>query len=74
MANQVNEIIGKAKNNPLGLILGAGAGFLVAKKVVKTEKLLMVIASSLVGAIAGVLVQSKIKAKKSQPTNATVTK
>jgi F0F1-type ATP synthase assembly protein I len=72
MANQLRTLGAKAQNNPLGLLVGAGAGFLVAKKLIKTQKTWVLVATSIVGAVAGVLVQSKMKAKASQPTAKTV--
>ena len=36
MANSVKEIVAKGKSNILGGVLGAVAGYLVAKKLVKT--------------------------------------
>ena len=72
MANFVGETFAKAKSNPLGLILGAGAGYLVAKKAIKTQKTWVLIAVTVVGAIGGAMVSSSIKAHKSQPTKTTI--
>ncbi len=67
----MNATIEKVKSNPMGLVLGAGAGFLVAKKLVKTEKMWVLVAITLAGGIAGALAQSHMKAKKGVPTAAT---
>jgi F0F1-type ATP synthase assembly protein I len=72
MSNQVSVIVAKAKNNVVGMLVGGGAGFLVGKKVIKTEKTWVLIVSTLVGAVVGTLVSASIKAKSSQPTDATV--
>ena len=72
MANQIKTLVAKAQNNPLGLLVGAGAGFLVGKKLIKTHKVWALVVSSVVGGIAGVLIQSKMRAKAGQPTKAVV--
>ena len=74
MANQVSEIIAKGKNNPLGLLIGAGAGFLIAKKLVKTQKTWVIVVVTVVGAIGGAMISSSIKAHKSAPTKSDVVK
>jgi outer membrane lipoprotein SlyB len=70
----MKEQISTLKNNPIGLVVGAGAGYLVATKLVKTDKMWMKIGIALAGAVAGAMVQAKIKAKKGVPTASTVTK
>lgn len=70
----MNSIISTVKSNPVGLIVGAGAGFLIAKKVVKTDKVIVLVAVTAVTAILGAMAQSKMHAKKSEPTAATVKK
>lgn len=52
----------KAEQNISGLIVGSVAGLLIASKTGVTNKLYLV-AASLVGAAAGVELQSKIVAK-----------
>ena len=69
---QVTEQIGKLKSNPLGTLAGAGAGYLVAKKLVKTEKMWMTLAITVVGGVVGSMVQANMKAKKGVPTATTV--
>ena len=71
--NKVTEQIGNLKSNPIGAIAGAGAGYLVATKLVKTEKMWMTIAIAVVGGLVGAMVQSNMKAKKGMPTASTVT-
>jgi len=68
----MKETVAKMKNNPMGLILGAGAGFLVAKQLMKTEKMWVIVASAVVGGVAGAMVQANMKAKKGVPTATTV--
>lgn len=70
--NKVTEQIGNLKSNPIGALAGVGAGYLVAKKLIKTDKMWMVVAVSVLGGIAGAMVQAKMKAKKSMPTATTV--
>lgn len=69
----MKEQIATIKSNPIGLVAGAGVGYLVAKKLLKTEKMWVVIAVALVGGVAGAMVQAKIKARKGVPTATTVT-
>ena len=69
---QVTEQIGKLKSNPIGTLAGAGAGYLVAKKLVKTDKMWMTLAITVVGGVVGAMVQANMKAKKGVPTATTV--
>ncbi len=69
----MKKTIDTLKANPMGLVVGAGAGYLVAVKLVKTEKLWTKIAIALAGAVAGAMVQSKVVAKKGVPTASVVT-
>lgn len=69
----MKEQLETLKKNPLGLAIGAGAGYLVAVKLVKTEKLWTKIAVALAGAVAGAMIQSKVTAKKGVPTASLVT-
>lgn len=69
---KVTEQIGNLKSNPIGAIAGAGAGYLVATKLVKSEKMWMTIAIAVVGGILGAMVQSNMKAKNGMPTATTV--
>ena len=62
------------KSNPLGAVVGAGAGYLAATKLIKTEKLWIKIVTSIAGAVVGAMLQAKMKAKKGVPTIATVAK
>ena len=68
----MKDTVAKLKNNPMGLILGAGAGFLVAKQLVKTEKMWVLVAVTVAGGVAGAMVQANMKAKKGVPTATTV--
>jgi hypothetical protein len=69
---KVTEQIGNLKSNPIGTLAGVGAGYLVAKKLIKTDKMWMVVVVSVLGGFAGAMVQSKMKAKKGMPTATTV--
>lgn len=64
----MKEQFNKIKSNPIGLLVGAGAGFLVATKGIKTDKMWVKVVSAVVGGVAGAMVQSKIKAKRGVPT------
>lgn len=64
----MKEEVKKITSNPLGLVVGAGVGFMVAVKAIKTEKMWIKVVSAIVGGVAGAMIQSKIKAKASQPT------
>lgn len=68
----MKEQFNKIKSNPIGLLVGAGAGFLVATKGIKTDKMWVKVVSAVVGGVAGAMIQSKIKAKASVPTASTV--
>jgi outer membrane lipoprotein SlyB len=70
----IKKNVEKLKSNPLGAALGAGAGYLAATKLIKTEKLWLKIVSAIAGAVVGAVVQAKMKAKKGVPTIATVAK
>ncbi len=69
---KVQEQIAKLKSNPIGTLAGVGAGYYVAKKLIKTEKTWMLVLVSALGGVAGAMVQAKIKAKKGVPTATTV--
>ena len=68
----MKEQITKLKQNPMGAGVGAVAGYLVATKLVKSEKMWMTIAIAVVGGFVGAMVQAKAKAKKGAPTAAVV--
>jgi outer membrane lipoprotein SlyB len=69
----MKEQIAKIKTNPVGTGVGAVGGYLIATKVLKTEKLWMTIAVAVVGGVVGAMVQANMKAKKGMPTASTVT-
>jgi len=68
----VRENVARIKSNWIGGAAGAIGGFLVAKKVAKTQKTWILIGSAVVGAVAGAVIQAKIAAKKGAPTKKTV--
>lgn len=70
----ITKNVEKLKSNPLGAVVGAGAGYLAATKLIKTEKLWLKIVSAIAGAVVGAVIQAKIKAKKGVPTVALVVK
>jgi len=70
----IKTTIAKVTNNPMGALIGAGAGYMVAKKVAKMDKWYYLAGAVLLGAIAGGMVQSRMKAKASVPTASNVKK
>jgi len=53
-----------AQANIIGLALGAVAGYYIAKKAVKVENKYALVGMVVVGAVVGVMAQSKMTAKK----------
>ncbi len=70
----IKETLTTVKSNPIGLVLGAGAGFLIAKKAAKLEKTWQLVASAVVGGILGAMGQSKLAAKKAGKVTVTEVK
>lgn len=70
----VKEQVAKVTGNPVGAIGGGVVAFLAAKKLGKVNNKWALVGITLVGVVAGALIQAKIKAKKSQPTATTVQK
>lgn len=68
----MKENVAKVTGNPIGAIVGGAAAFLAAKKLGKVENKWVLIGLTVVGAVAGALVQAKMKAKKGAPTSTTV--
>lgn len=68
----MNKVVSTMKSNPMGVILGAGAGYLVATKGIKTTNTWYLIGTCVAGAIVGASIQSKMSAKASQPTASTI--
>jgi outer membrane lipoprotein SlyB len=69
----MKEQIAKIKGNPVGTGVGAVGGYLIATKLLKTEKMWMTIAVAVVGGVVGAMVQANMKAKKGMPTASIVT-
>jgi len=59
----VTTVTSSVKMNPLGAIIGAAAGFYLPKKFMKVENKYALAGFTLVGLIAGAMVQSKMKSK-----------
>ena len=70
----VKTTVGKLKSNIIGALDGAGAGYYAGKKFGKIENKWALIAVTITGAVVGAMVQSKMAAKISVPTSATVKK
>jgi hypothetical protein len=67
----MKQTIAKVQSNIGGSLIGGVAGYLVAKNVVKTDKMWTTALVVALGVIAGAMVQSNMKAKASMPTPAT---
>lgn len=67
-----NKTISKVQANPIGAIVGMGAGYYAVKKYMPLSSTPIVIVGAILGAIAGANVASMIKAKRSVPTRAEV--
>jgi hypothetical protein len=67
----ITDQFGKIKANPIGAIGGGIAFYYGAKKMGKVENMYALIGLSLVGAVVGAMVQSKV-ASKGAPTIKTV--
>jgi hypothetical protein len=65
---KINETLTKVKANMVGSIIGAGAGYLVAKRVIKTEKMLWTGLTIVAGIVVGAMISSNMKAKSGVPT------
>ena len=74
MSNIVKKTTAKVRNNPIGLVVGAGAGYFLAKKYGKVSKPWKLIACAVVGGVVGAHVNSFITAKRSAPTKEVVIK
>lgn len=68
----VNQTISRLTSNPIGTIVGAYAGYYVAKKLVNTQQMWMTVAIAIVGGVVGAGVQAKMGAKSGTPTAVTV--
>ena len=67
----MKQTIAKVQSNIAGGLIGGAAGYLVAKNVVKTQKMWATGVVVVIGIIAGAMVQSNMKAKSSAPTSST---
>jgi outer membrane lipoprotein SlyB len=70
---KLNEAVSTAKGNVVGFIVGAGAGYLVSTKAIKTEKMWVKVVSAVVGGVVGSMIQAKMSAKKGVPTATIIT-
>lgn len=68
----MKQTIAKVQSNIGGSVIGGVAGYLVAKNVVKTQKMWATGLVVALGVIAGAMVQSNMKAKSSAPTASTM--
>jgi len=67
----MKQTIAKVQSNIGGSLIGGVAGYLVANRVIKTDKMWTTGLVVALGVIAGAMVQSNMKAKASVPTAAT---
>ena len=66
----IKENVAKVTGNPIGAIAGGAVAFLAAKKLGKVENKWVLGGITLVGVIAGAMIQGKIKAKKAEKASA----
>ena len=70
----LTKTITKVQANPIGAIVGMGAGYYAVKKYMPLSSTPIVIIGAILGAIVGANVSSMIQAKKSMPTRAVIQK
>jgi outer membrane lipoprotein SlyB len=70
----IKKQISKITANPIGLLAGAGLGFMAAKKFSKTGNKYVLIGATVAGGLFGALAQAAYKAKKGTVTATTVKK
>ena len=61
----IQDTTAKIKANPISTLLGSVAGFLVAKRLMKTENNYAVVGAVVVGALAGAMISASMKTSKS---------
>lgn len=61
----IQDTTAKIKANPISTLLGGVAGFLVAKRLMKTENNYAVIGAVVVGALGGAMISASMKTSKS---------
>lgn len=71
---EIKKQVSDMKHNIAGAVIGGVAVFFAAKKFGKVENKWALAGLTLVGVIAGVVIEAKIKAKKGVPTAATIKK
>jgi len=59
----IQDSTAKIKANPISTLLGGVAGFMIAKRVMKTGNMYYIIGASVVGAIAGAMISASMKTK-----------
>jgi hypothetical protein len=70
----LTKTITKVQANPIGAIVGMGAGYYAVKKYMPLSSTPIVLVGAILGAIAGASVSSMIQAKRSMPTMAQIKK
>jgi hypothetical protein len=68
----LTKTLTKVKANPIGAIVGMGAGYYAVKKYMPLSSTPIVLIGAVLGAIAGANVSSMIQAKRSTPTMAQI--
>jgi hypothetical protein len=69
----INVQLNRVMSNPTGGIVGGVAGYYAATKLIRTQKMWMTVAVTVVGVVVGAMVEANMKAKRSVPTATTVT-
>jgi hypothetical protein len=70
----LTKTLTKVQANPIGAIVGMGAGYYAVKKYMPLSSTPIVLVGAILGAIAGANVSSMIQAKRSMPTMAQIKK
>ena len=70
----LTKTLSKVQANPIGAIVGMGAGYYAVKKYMPLSSTPIVVIGAILGAIAGANVSSMIQAKRSMPTKAEIKK
>lgn len=69
----LDKTISQVKANPIGAVVGMGAGYYAVKKLMPASSTTVVIIGIVLGALAGANVSGMIRAKGSVPSKKTVT-
>jgi hypothetical protein len=69
----IQDTTAKVKANPLSTLAGGVAGFLIAKRLIKTTNNYYLAGAVIVGALGGAMISASMKTSKSATIKASVT-